>query len=83
MRVGDKVTIFLSCECGEKAPVPARVVYIHPQRRYYVAEFTIDGRTAREAYPCPDRGTEKERRTQHENNMRDESQGRRWQNRHR
>jgi hypothetical protein len=83
VRVGDKITIRLSSESGEKTPVPARVVYIHPQHRYYVAEFTIGGRTAQEAYPCPDRGTEKERRKQRENNLRDESKRRGGQERHR
>jgi Tfp pilus assembly protein PilZ len=62
VRVGDKIMIHLSIECGDQAPVPARVVYIHPQRRYYVAEYCIGGRTVRESYPCPDRPSESDRK---------------------
>jgi hypothetical protein len=83
MRVGDKITIRLGVECGEKTPVSARVVYIHPQRRYYVAEFTIGGRTAREAFLCPDRESESDWRKHHGNHLHHEPERRGGQNRHR
>lgn len=37
--------------------LPCRVVYIHPQRRFFTVEFCseVTGETFRESFPCPDR----------------------------
>lgn len=31
-------------------PMPCKVVYIHPTRRYYIAQFEFQGRTFRESF---------------------------------
>lgn len=50
MLVGDKIKITPTLEAGAK--VTATVVYIHPKRRYYVAEYqNRDGQTLRETFP--------------------------------
>jgi len=52
-------------------PMPSRVVYIHPQRRFYIAEFRspITGETFRESFYFEDRRHKPRRteRTRHEN----------------
>ena len=55
IRVGDKraetPTIEGACFIGT---LPCRVVYVHPQRRYYTVEFTFGrGRRFRESYFLP------------------------------
>lgn len=52
MLVGDKIQITpaIANSGGEK--VQATVVYIHPKRRYYVAEYLLgDGQPLRESFP--------------------------------
>jgi len=31
-------------------PLPCKVVYIHPARHYYIAQFEFQGRTFRESF---------------------------------
>lgn len=56
MLVGDVVKRgFPTCGtdvCPKDAPktISGTVVYIHPERRFYVVEFEFDGRTFRETY---------------------------------
>lgn len=58
MTVGDILHIkpFIDAACGFARPevMPCRVIYIHPEKRYYTVEFTstITGQTWREAFPC-------------------------------
>lgn len=52
MLVGDKIKITPTLEGRAGAAVTATVVYIHPKRRYYVAEYLVgDGTPLREAFP--------------------------------
>lgn len=52
MLVGDKIKITPTLEDRAGAEVTATVVYIHPKRRYYVAEYLSgDGHSLREAFP--------------------------------
>ena len=52
MLVGDKIKIIPTLEDRAGAEVTATVVYIHPKRRYYVAEYrTGRGETLRETLP--------------------------------
>lgn len=52
MLVGDKIKITPTLEARAGAKVAATVVYIHPKRRYYVAEYqSQDGQTLRETFP--------------------------------
>lgn len=60
MHIGDKLRRSPSVQIydREKGPpptLPCRVVYIHPQRRFYSVEFQIAGRCFREAFYFPDR----------------------------
>lgn len=51
MQTGDKVHIILTAGEDRGKLVPATVVYIHPQRRFYVAEHIVEaGRPIREAF---------------------------------
>lgn len=55
MRVGDKIG-HLRPSLGDSTsmnypPSPARVIYIHPERRFYVVEFQMErDRTCRECF---------------------------------
>lgn len=52
MRVGDKVNVTLTAGGDWKKTTAATVIYIHPKRRFYVAEYIIEtGRPVREAFP--------------------------------
>ena len=52
MLVGDKIKITPTMEDRPGKQVTATVVYIHPKRRYYVAEYPAgDGTTLRETIP--------------------------------
>ena len=52
MLVGDKIKIAPTLEGRAGAEVTATVVYIHPKRRYYVAEYRNgDGQPLRETLP--------------------------------
>lgn len=52
MLVGDKIKIIPTLEDGAGAEVSAKVVYIHPRRRYFVAEYQNGaGQTLRETLP--------------------------------
>jgi len=56
MRVGDPVKITLTAGEERGKPVAATVVYVHPRRRFYVAEYIVEpGRPVREAFPFPRR----------------------------
>lgn len=35
---------------GRPATMPGKVVYIHPQRRFYTLEFEVAGRKMQESY---------------------------------
>ncbi len=50
MLVGDRVSVVFTVE-GKREARGAIVTYIHPQRRYYVAEAEIGGRKLRESFP--------------------------------
>lgn len=54
MNIGDRIPA-LRPTIGEKSEYnkarPATVVYVHPEQRYYVAEFDIPGYKFRESYP--------------------------------
>lgn len=56
MQIGDKKKALV--HIGEHMPVPmeGRVVWIHPQRRFYVLEFDKGGRRFRESYYFPGHG---------------------------
>lgn len=57
MQIGDKVKITPVLEDRAGGLVEARVVYIHPRRRYYVAEYlSRDGHPLRETLPFRHRG---------------------------
>ena len=43
VRVGDKIKIAPTLEDRAGTEVTATVVYIHPKRRYYVAEYRSGG----------------------------------------
>ena len=60
MQIGDILTLvptIYGTKCGleELDPMPCRVVYIHPQHRFYTVQFTsrITGETWREAFYFP------------------------------
>lgn len=54
--VGDKIRIKPTMEGQTPEKVMATVIYIHPQRRYYVAEYRYGaGTPLREAFPYPHR----------------------------
>lgn len=61
MNIGDKLMLVpstaSSTEDEETAAIPCRVVYIHPERRFYRVEFksTITGETWRETFYFADR----------------------------
>lgn len=60
MKIGDKLRVVPTARCpGEPStqPRPCRVVYIHPQRRFFTVEFRseLTGETFRESFSCPDR----------------------------
>lgn len=65
MQVGDilelEPTIEAMSGLGTSGPLPCRVIYIHPEGRYYTVEFTsrITGERWREAF-WPDRAPEPE-----------------------
>ena len=59
MQLGDKVRFIPSVTAGDRLEGPrgkraqqpsvtGRVVYIHPQRRFYIVEWAAGGRTLRE-----------------------------------
>ena len=52
MLVGDKIKISPTLEDRAGETVTATVVYIHPKRRYYVAEYlSKGGHPLRETFP--------------------------------
>ena len=52
MLVGDKIKIVPTLEDRAGAEVTATVVYIHPKRRYYMAEYLGgNGTPLRETFP--------------------------------
>lgn len=52
MLIGDKIKIRPTLENRVGAEITATVVYIHPKRRYYAAEYqNRDGQTLRETFP--------------------------------
>ena len=66
MRIGEKITwtpsAFEHELSGERAnkmrklrSVTGRIVYIHPARRYYMAEATVGNETIRECFPMENR----------------------------
>ena len=75
MMIGDEFVEIptYSCEDPGRGAVPmlSRVVYIHPQRRFYTVEFRspVTGETFRESFYFADRRHKPRRteRTKHEN----------------
>lgn len=61
MNIGDELimrpSIFTKDDGTGDKTLPCRVVYIHPQRRFFTAEFRseITGLTFRESFPFPGR----------------------------
>ena len=66
MRIGEKITwtpsAFEHELSGERAnrqrklrSVTGRIVYIHPARRYYMAEAKVGNETIRECFPMENR----------------------------
>lgn len=66
MRVGDKLTwtpaAFEPEDSGQRSDklrrlrtVTGRIVYIHPARRYYMAEAKVGSETIRECFPIQER----------------------------
>ena len=66
MRIGEKITWTpAACEhelSGERAnkmrklrSVTGRIVYLHPARRYYMAEAKVGNETIRECFPMENR----------------------------
>lgn len=52
LHIGEKISVTLTAGEDRGKPVPATVVYIHPKRRFYVAEYIVEvGRPLREAFP--------------------------------
>ncbi len=53
MIVGDRIQVNPCQEGGGRGPVEAAVVYIHPKRRYFVAEYRAreGGAVIRECFP--------------------------------
>nr|DAI07149.1 MAG TPA: hypothetical protein [Caudoviricetes sp.] len=79
MQVGDRVC--RAPTCGERGPAlpptRGRILYIHPERRYYTVEFYMPrGRKFRESYLIG-RGNAQERIQTNENNIHRESERRR------
>lgn len=52
MVIGDRRTEKLCFGDCEGRLFSGRVVWIHPERRFYVVEFEFDGGSFREAFPC-------------------------------
>lgn len=57
MKVGDivKQTSFVmqgnfDFSSSEKSPMEGKVIYIHPEGRFYIVEFTVRGGTVRECF---------------------------------
>lgn len=52
--IGKTVNIKPTYEgCGSDAPMQGKVVYIHPEHRFYCAEFATLRGSFRECFPCP------------------------------
>lgn len=56
MKTGDRKTETLHFGDCDGRTFTGTVVWIHPQRRFYVVEFRFGGRTFREAFYFPGRG---------------------------
>lgn len=71
MRIGDRVTVVpetlyfnLHEEAKKKVPMTGTVIYIHPQGRFYVVEFSFKfGYTVREAFDSRPKYQDKPGRT--------------------
>lgn len=51
MSIGDRVQVKPCSEGGARGVVMGRVVYIHPQHRYFTVEFDAGGGKLRESFP--------------------------------
>jgi len=67
----------------EVTPLPAEVVYIHPQQRFYTVRFTAAGGSWTETFSCTPCELDMRGRKKHENDCNYEQQGRRRKNRDR
>ncbi len=56
MNIGEKKTEVFHFGDVKGITKTGRVVWIHPERRFYVVEFDIEGRRVRESYFFPGRG---------------------------
>lgn len=57
MQIGDILRITPTFDTtygmpGDNIPLPAMVVYIHPQRRFYTVRFAVPGGSWTESFPC-------------------------------
>lgn len=55
MELGDKKTELVHFGDQKPKSMTGRVVYIHPQRRFYVVAFDVGGHEIRESYYFPAR----------------------------
>ncbi|WP_312611335.1 hypothetical protein [Oscillibacter sp.] len=89
MQIGDTLPITPTFDTtygmpGDSVPLPAKVVYIHPQRRFYTVRFTVPGGSWTETRPCnPCELDRRKDKRKHENDCNYEQQGRRGKDRHR
>lgn len=50
MQIGDKKTEVIHMGDAHGVTMTGTVVFIHPERRFYVVEFALDGHAVRESY---------------------------------
>lgn len=84
MKVGDPLRIIPTFDTtygipDDNVPLPAVVVYIHPQQRYYRVRYTAaNGESWTETFPCtPCELDRRKDKREHENDCNHEQQGRR------
>lgn len=54
IKIGGKVIKPITIDKSTTRPLSGVIVYIHPEGRYYTAEFETDGGKLRESFPIPD-----------------------------
>ena len=88
MKLGDIVVetptlLTLEVENGKQyyTPLPGKVVFIHPEKRFYTVEFYFKENYVRECFFFPEE--QKEEGRDHARNRYNERKRRRWKNRHR
>lgn len=56
MEIGDRKSALIHFGDGKPRRMTGKVVYIHPERRFYVLEFSLGPCRLRESYYFPFRG---------------------------